>query len=399
METSPSPLANRVDLDVPLPLPLPLQVADEFPIAAQATYLNHAASAPLPRRSADALRRYVDDRQRLYHLYQTGTQDYDTTSLRKKLGALINAPAERVGFTPTTTDGIGAVLNGISWRAGDNVVVPANDFPGVLYACLHLAARGVEVRQVPVPSGHLELDDLIGRFDQRTRAAVVSHVHWHTGHRIDLITLGRACRERGVLSIVDAIQSLGAVPIDVAMAPIDVLVAGTYKWLLGIHGLAVLYVAEPALAAITPDRAGWASMRTSVYAAPPPVLEWAPDATRFAVGGAADPALMVLEKSVELLLEVGVAAIAEHTGSLIDRLTRGLDPSRVRLSSRMDAPSRSAIVSLTTGDRDRDSRLVRSLVADRVVVAQRGPGIRVSPHLYNSAADIDRLLGAVNSFR
>ncbi len=376
---------------------LPLDVLDEFPIAAEATYLNHAASAPLPRRSADVLRRYINDRQRLYHLYQAGTQDYDTTGLRKKLGALINAPPERVGFVPTTTDGIGATLNGVGWRPGDNVVVPANDFPGVVYACLHLAKRGVEVRQIPPTAGHLDLESLIAAFDDRTRAAVVSHVHWQTGHRVDLARFGAACQARGIIAIVDAIQSLGVLPLDATGTSIDVLVAGTYKWLLGIQGLAVLYLSERALATIVPDRAGWVSMRTSVYA--DPVLDWAPDATRFAVGGAADPALMVLDQSVGLLLEIGAAAIAAHTADLVDRLIQGLEQSAVSINSSLARPARSSILSVTTGEPDRDARLVRWLADRRIVVARRGPGIRISPHLHNSLADIDRLLAAIDAFR
>jgi selenocysteine lyase/cysteine desulfurase len=229
--------------------------------------------------------------------------------------------------------------------------------------------------------------------DERTRATVVSHVHWQTGHRIDLCRLGAACRAHGVLSVVDAIQSLGVTPIDVGRSGIDVLVAGTYKWLLGIHGLAVLYLSDRALATIVPDRAGWASMATSVYS--DPILEWAPDATRFAVGGAADPALMVLDQSVALLLEVGVDTIEKHTLGLIDRLLAGLDPERVRVNSSLSPMARSSIVSLTTGDTDRDLRLVRHLAEQRTIVARRGPGIRVSPHLHNSAADIDRLLEGI----
>ncbi|MFN0180548.1 MAG: aminotransferase class V-fold PLP-dependent enzyme [Gemmatimonadales bacterium] len=372
---------------------LPNAVAAEFPIAMEATYLNHAASAPLPARSAAVLRQYVDDRQRLYHLYQTGTQDYDTTELRKKLGRLLGVPAARVGFVPTTTDGIGMVLNGLSWRPGDNVVVPANEFPGVMYACLHLASRGVEVRQVPVPSGHLELTDLFAKFDRRTRAAVVSHVHWHTGHRIDLGALAEACVRRGVLSIVDAIQGVGAAAVDLAATPVDVLLAGSYKWLMGAHGLAAIAVSERAFEAIVPDRAGWASMATSVHARPE--LVWAPDARRYSVGGSADPALMVLEASVDLLLGVGVAAIETHIGSLLVPMAAGLAGAGLTLNTRMSATPSPTFLNATTGDPDRDRALVARLVAERIIVARRGPGIRISPHLYNTAADVDRLLRAV----
>lgn len=374
-------------------VPLPEAVRGEFPIAGQATYLNHAASTPLPARSAAALRRYVDDRQQLYHLYQVGKQDYDAGPLRAKLGALLNTDPERIGFVPTTTDGIGAVLNGLPWAPGDNVVVPADDFPGVIYACLNLAPRGVEVRRVAPHRGHARLQDIAAALDRRTRAAVISHVHWHTGHRLDLSDFAAACRATETLSVVDAIQSLGAVSIDLAAEPVDVLVAGTYKWLLGIHGLAVIASSERALATGVPDRAGWASMATSVHRQP--CLEWARGARRYAVGGGNDAALTALEPSVELLLEVGPAAIESHILGLIRQLATGLESVGLSCNSPLDAPRHPTFLNVTSGDVERDIRLVERLVAEGIIVARRGPGIRISPHLHNSGRDIDRLLAAI----
>ncbi|MSR02317.1 MAG: aminotransferase class V-fold PLP-dependent enzyme [Gemmatimonadetes bacterium] len=366
----------------------------EFPIVGSAAYLNHAASSPLPRRSADALRRYVEDRERLVHLYQTGRQDYDCRPLEAKLGRLLGAPTGSVGFAPTTTDGVSGILNSITWAPGDNVLVPANEFPGVLYACQNLARRGVEVRQAPV-GGHLALGSLFAHADRRTRAVVVSHVHWQSGHRIDLARLAEECRAVGALSIVDAIQSAGAVPIDATAGGVDVLVAGTYKWLMGIPGAAVLYVGPAALATLVPDRAGWTSMATSVH--DEPKLEWAAGAGRFLVGGRPDPILIALEQSVDLLLELGVGTIAGHTGRLIDRLIAGAGAAGVVVRSSTDPAHRSSIVSITTGNPSRDASLVGDLAAREIIVARRGDGIRVSPHCYNTAGHIDRLLEAIAS--
>ena len=160
-------------------------LAHEFPLLGDAVYLNHAASSPLPRRSAQALTRYVEDRQRIAPLYQAGRQDYPVGPLRTKLALLLGTRAEAVAFVPSTTDGVAGALNGIDWRPGDNVVVPANDFPGVVYPCLGLARHGVEVHRVPV-ADHLDLGAFLEAIDSRTRAVAVSHVHWQSGHRIDL---------------------------------------------------------------------------------------------------------------------------------------------------------------------------------------------------------------------
>ena len=362
--------------------------AREFGPVHEAVYLNHAASSPLPRRSADRLREYVDDRERVFRLYQAGRQDYDAAPLRAKLGRLLGGvPAERIAFVPTTTDGMAAALNGVSWCPGDNVVVPANEFPGVLYACLHLAARGVEVRQVPVDQ-HLDLARVAEAVDARTRAVAVSHVHWQTGFRIDLAALGAICRG-GPLSIVDAIQSLGQTPVEPAAHGIDVVVAGSYKWLMAVAGAGVLYVSERALAELTPDRAGWTSVATSVHG--PPRLEWAAGAARWHVGGQADPVLITMESSVDLLLELGIDRIAAHVQALTERLAVGV-PAGIKVHSSRDPAAGTGILSIGTGDLSRDAEIAKQLITRGVIVARRGPGLRVSPHWHNTAADIDRLI-------
>lgn len=361
----------------------------EFPGVRGAAYLNHAASSPLPRRSAAAVSTYQTNRQEVHRLYQAGAQDYDANPLRQKLSRLLGAPVDSLTFVPTTSDGIVSAVNGIDWRPGDNVVCPSNDYPGVIYAALDLERRGVQVRQLPVET-HLDLEQLLGLIDGRTRAVLVSHVHWQTGHRIDLAQLGRACRAAGVLSVVDAIQSVGATPVDLSASGVDILVAGGYKWLMGMPGAAVLYVAPEQLPTIRPDRAGWMSMTTSVFGRP--TIAWKPDASRFQVGGQADPALVALDQSVELLLEVGVPTVERHVKNLLDRLLAGLPGTGLRCLSSLAPESRSTLVCLTTGDRDRDLSLTRELVARGVIVAHRGPGIRVAPHLHNRPRDIDRLL-------
>jgi cysteine desulfurase/selenocysteine lyase len=352
------------------------------------TYLNHAASSPLPRRSAEALQQYAAARERVIPLYQAGRQDYDLTALRAKLGVLLGAPASSVAFVPTTTDGISGILKGIAWRPGDNLVVPANEFPGVLYAALNLDRYGVEVRTIPV-EGHLDLDRIGTAVDGRTRAVVASHVHWQTGHRIDLMAFGRICHGVGALAIIDAIQSLGQLPVQPVVAGIDVLIAGSYKWLMAIPGTAVLFVSDRALAELTPDRAGWTSMATPVHATPR--FEWKQDAARFHVGGQCDPTLIVLERSVDLLLEIGVEVIEAELRSLLDRLIAQL-PAGLAVVSSLVPAQRSGIVSVTTGHRERDDALVDRLVAAGVIVARRGDGIRVSPHWHNTPGDIDRFL-------
>jgi cysteine desulfurase / selenocysteine lyase len=370
--------------------------ADQFTHQRAGVYLNHAASSPLPRRSSQALRAYTDDRERLFHLYRTGTQDYALPVLQQKVGRLLNVPAELVAFVPTTTEAMGAALNSIDWRPGDNVVLPADEFPGVTYPCLHLARHGVMVRRVPV-DGHADLARVLDAIDARTRAVAISWVHWLTGHRLDIAALGAACRSRGVLSIIDAIQGVGAVPVDVTAAQVDYFVAGSYKWLMAVPGTAAVYTSPQYLAAATPDRAGHASMRTSVYDAPR--IDWLPGAARFQVGGPINPALVALEQSVDLLHEVGVPRIQAHVESLLAALERGLREAGFRFNSDRSAAHRSSFVNVTTGDLARDDRIVKALLEQQIVVGRRGPGIRVAPHLHNALEDIERFVTSAAAVR
>lgn len=368
--------------------------ATEFPDQRDGVYLNHAASSPLPRRTATALRAHLADREKLFHLYQTGTQDYSIPKLQAKVARLLNVPAEHVGFVPSTTEAMAGTLNGIDWKPGDNVVVPANEFPGVLYPCLHLERRGVQVKRVPVDR-HADLDRVLSAMDGRTRAVAISWVHWLDGHRLDVARLGEACRKAGVLSIVDAIQGVGGVAIDVAAAQVDLFVAGSYKWLMGIPGTAAIYTSPQLLEAVVPDRAGHAGMKTSVYDAPH--IEWAPGAARFHVGGPINAALIALEHSVDMLTDVGVPRIESHVHELLDVLASKAEASGLRLNSDRSSAHRSTFLNVTTGDAARDDRVVRALVAKRIIVGRRGPGIRVAPHLHNSAADIERLLEGIRA--
>jgi selenocysteine lyase/cysteine desulfurase len=272
------------------------------------------------------------------------------------------------------------------------VVFGDDEFPSVVYAALALERRGVKARAVPVRD-HLSAADLLNAIDRRTRAVVASHVHWQTGHRIDLSELGSGCRAAGPLSIIDAIQSLGAVPTDLSASGVDVLVAGSYKWLFAIPGAAVLYAGERAVDAVTPDRAGWRSMETSVYDRPR--LAWAAGARRFEAGGQPDPTLVALDRSVELLLEVGVERIYRRALGAIDRLLAGIDGTGLLVRSSLQPAHRSTIVSVSTGRPDEDDRLTRALADARIIVARRGAGIRIAPHWHNRDQDIDRAIEVV----
>ena len=207
---------------------------------------------------------------------------------------------------------------------------------------------------------------------------------------MDVVHLGRLCRPRGILLVVDAIQSLGVTRVDVQEMQADVLVAGCYKWLLGIPGVAVMYVRRDVMPRLLPDRAGQEGVKTSMLARPE--LVWKDDAMRYQVGGDCTAALVVLESSLELLLGSGVEQTHSHILGLLDRLIAGLQRAGLTITSSLAPEERSTILSFTTGDATRDEALHKSLLAQNVITSLRPHGIRVAPHVYNAPDDIDALL-------
>ncbi len=288
---------------------------------------------------------------------------------------------------------MGIVANTVDWRSGDNVVLAECEYPGVIYPWLNLVRRGVEVRMTPAPNGQVDMDALVERMDARTRVVSISHVEWTSGYRCDVGRLGRLCRQRGIVLVVDAIQSVGVTPVDVQEMGADVLVAGCYKWMLGIPGTAVMYVRRDAMPALLPDRAGQAGVKTSMAARPD--LVWKDDAMRYQVGSESTAALLVLESSLVLLLESGVERTHAHITALLDRLIPGLQRLGMTITSSLTPETRSTILSFTTGDAARDETLHKHLLEQNVIVSLRPHGIRVAPHFYNAPEDADALLRAI----
>ncbi|MDI6772885.1 MAG: aminotransferase class V-fold PLP-dependent enzyme [bacterium] len=367
----------------------------EFPLTAECAFLNHAASSPLPRRSADALRHYADHAQRKHLRYKAGAPDHDCGPLRRTLADVIKCDPSEITFVPSTCDGVAIAAGGIDWKPGDNVVLPECEYPGAVYPWLNLIRRGVEVRMMPAPNGLVDVDALLGRIDGRTRAVSVSHVEWSSGYLVDVGRIGQVTRPRGILLVVDAIQSLGVTPVDVQQMQADVLVAGCYKMLLGIPGAAVFYVRRDVMPRLLPDRAGQESVQTPMLAQPD--LVWKDDAMRYQVGSDCTAALVVLESSLELLLESGVEQTHSHILALLDRLIPGLQRLGLTITSALAPGTRSTILSFATGDAARDEALHKRLLEQSVILSLRPHGLRVAPHLYNASEDIDRLVAALNA--
>ncbi len=351
------------------------------------TYLDHAAVSPLPCRVRQAMARYVDRRGVTFGFQE----EYESIAprLRAAIARLIGAVPEEIGFVQNTSHGLNIAAQSLPLKPGDNVLFCDMEFPSNVYPWMLLERqRGVEARCVPHDGGGLTLEALEKHADGRTRVVAVSSVEFLTGFRTDLEGIGAWCRERGIYFVVDGIQSVGAVPLDARACHIDLLSCGGPKWLMGPIGIGFLYCRQELLEELTPPMAGcisvvgWENWRDYN-------LTFLPSAARFELGGSNLVGMVGLLASVELLLEVGVAAIHAHTLHLTDLLAADLQKRGYQVVSNLEPARRSAILSFAVpGDpRAAHARLLEAGVA----VSLRESYIRVSPHGYNTEEEIARV--------
>jgi selenocysteine lyase/cysteine desulfurase len=361
----------------------------QLPVTRQWIYLNHAAVAPLCRPAAEGMRRLVRDAE------ENGTANYEAwnqlyADARQSVAALIDSHPDEIAFLKNTTDGLIAVASGTAWSGGDNVVLAEREFPANVYPWLNLQSRGVEVRWVPERDGRLSVDDFAAAVDGRTRVVSVSSVEFLSGFRNDLAGLSALCRERDVLFVVDAIQSLGALPLQVAELGIDCLAADGHKWLMGPEGCALLYCSRRVLDRLGVTSLGWASV-ASAHDFLDYGLALQPDARRFETGTQNTVGIAGLKGAVDFLLAQGISAVGERILALTDQLCAGLERhGYVLLSSRREG-EKSGIVSFSS-PRHAAVQLCRSLRERRIIGSVRGDWLRLSPHFYNTAEEIDQVL-------
>ncbi len=368
---------------------------DQFPVARNWAYLDHAAVAPLPRRSGDVLRDWAA-RQENHGVVVWPENERRLEEVRGTAAALINADRDEIAFINSTTHGIGLIAEGYPWRAGDTVVTAADEYPSNLYPWMNLESRGVGLRQVPSRDGRIVLDDLDAAIDRSTRVLAISHVEFATGFRNDLDALAELCRSRGVALFVDAIQGLGPFRIDVRETPIDFLAADGHKWLLGPEGAGILFVRRDWIDRLRPIGVGWHSVVGS-YNAPVPDFRLKPNAQRWEGGSFTMPGLLTFGASLDLFFEWGPEAV---TRRIADRAERVRELARSAGWSVYGSPreaDRSAIVVLERQGVDPAAAAAELRRRHGVVAACRRGRIRISPHVYNNDEDLERLRAGLSS--
>lgn len=361
----------------------------EFPQANGLCYLNHAAVAPWPKRAADAVSAFASEN------LQQGAQDYPRWSrtertLRDQLRTLLNAPhSDDIALVKNTSEALSFVAQGVDWQVGDQVIISNQEFPSNRLPWEALAKRGVEV--VAVELGAEPEQALIDAMGPSTHLLSISSVQYGTGLRLDLPRLGNACRERGVLFCVDAIQTLGAQPFDVQQIDCDFAMADGHKWLLAPEGLGVFFCHARVRDQLQLTQHGWHMVDAiGDYDR----ADWRParSARRFEAGSPNTLAQQAMSASLSLLLEADMNWVAAQLDARICLLAERLRAlPGVRVLSDLRAGRRSGIITFAVAGQDHKA-LHKALMDRGVVCALRGGGIRWSPHFYTPQSTLESAL-------
>lgn len=378
---------------------------NRMPISRKWAYFDHAAVAPLPQNSCEAIQRWLEE----------ATFEGDTRwlrwageleSLRAAIARLVHSQPAEIALVPNTSTGISIVSEGLDWKPGDNVLFPSNEFPSNSLPWQHLRSRGVEVRTIRVNEhGAIDLSHLSSLIDSRTRLVAASWVGFSTGYRSDLNEIGEIVHRHGALFFVDGIQGAGVFPIELADSPVDFFAADGHKWLLGPEGAGFLYIMAEHLSKLRPILVGWGSVQnasefksveySSAQTSWQESLPWKAGSNRFEVGSMNMVGMIGLRASVELFLELGADRADSPVSAAIQENMELLREGLLRRGAVLgDAPSpenRSGILSFEIPGRDPVE--IRKVLMNRgVVTSVRNGKLRASTHAYNNQEDIDRLV-------
>jgi kynureninase len=368
----------------------------EFPITEQLVYLNNCSLTPLPRSGRERIDRFAREWTELggRAWYECWIGEYE--ALRDAIAGVLGAARDEVAIEPNVSAGLVGVASTLDYAKRPKVVVADLDFPTDGHAFHAVADRGARVEFVRSPDRvRVPLELFERAVDERTSAVCTGHVYFTTGWIQDVRALAEICHRKGAVLIVDAYQSIGAFPFDVHASGIDYLVGGTLKWLMGGPGIAFLYARRDIADRARPSAVGWWGVMDP-FAFDVEHLAYGTGARRFEYGTPAVAAIYAARAGLELLATVGVATVRERHMLLSQRLVDGAIAQGWTVRCPRVAAERTAIVTL---EHPEPQRVVDALRASGVICDSRPGLVRLSPHYFNTAEEMDRALGLLAPLR
>jgi cysteine desulfurase / selenocysteine lyase len=361
-------------------------------------WLNTAHQGPLPRSAVEMAGRAAALKAAPHRIGDDDFRDVPER-LRTLLARLVGSPPDQIVLGNSTSYGLHLVANGLPWQDGDEVLVIEGDYPATILPWQRLAGLGVRVRPLRPAGEQLTAAEVTAAIGPRTRPLAVTWVDSFTGRALDLHALGAACRQAGVLFVVNASQALGARPVDVSATPVDAVVACGYKWLCGPYGTGFAWLHPRLLDQLRPQQAYWLAMQAGQG-----LDQMRGTRVRDDLGVRAFdvfcPASFATTlpwiASLELLLEASIGTVADWDQRLVDRFVSGLDPGRYQLVSPASGAARSTLVVLCAVDGSSE-QCHRRLAEAGIDIAYREGNLRVSVHLFNEPGQIDRTLAVLHA--
>ena len=357
-----------------------------FPAVDRYTYLNTASGGVMSAYAAEAARRYYDEAHTQADVLWDSWLDR-AERVRQQTARFLNAEPDEIAFLPNASLGLNLAAHLFDGDGG--VLTTEDEFPSDTLPWLQ---HGYDVRFIPTAAdGSVSIETIAEAIEPESRYLVTSAVQYRTGFRIDLAALGRLCRSRDLVFVVDATQGIGVFPLDVLQQQIDVLVFSGYKWATAGYGIAVLYIRKNHLEGRALPMAGWRSTREP-YVLRNDHLDLAAQTTALELGHPLFPGIFALGGALRLFDEIGRDRIGARVQTLTVYLHQRLDAHNITVLSTRDPTCQSGITMLGV---EEPRRIADALKAQNIFVAARGHGIRVSLHCYNNYADIDRFIEAL----
>jgi selenocysteine lyase/cysteine desulfurase len=391
------------DMNKPVSDPI-IAARSHFPALKRWTYLDLGGRGVLSREARAALDEHLDER--MLNGLDKDLFFAKTERVRERFANLINAAPDEIAYTKNVSEGLNMVATGLEWKAGDNVILcPELEHPNNIYPWLNLKRHGLETRFIKHDNGHMPVDEMIAAIDEGTRVLTVSTVSFSPGFRTDVDKLGRVCRERGILFLVDAAQSAGVLHTDVVRSNIDALAVSTQKGLLGLYGMGFLYI-----------RREWAEKMQPAYLARFGVdlgradihesdcgdhsFKFMPAARRFDLGNYNYLGVTAADISLKFILELGTEAIESYVVTLARALAQGFIDLGMPVCGGAPGPHLGHTVTVgeygSGGDKgandERINKLYKHLLDNNVKLSVRRGVLRFSAHVYNNMDDVDKVL-------
>ena len=368
-----------------------------------ATYLNTAAHTVMPRVSIRAVEHALEAKK-FPHRVDESVWFEAPVRIRKSLSKMIGAKPEEIAVTTGASAGAAVVAYGLEWKRGDEIITVQREFPLQYATWKPMEEReGVRLRVIAPRDRFITADDLIDALAPKTRIVSVSLVRYDDGSLLDAARLAAACHAQGALLLLDVSQACGAVPMNVNDLGADFMVCAAYKWLLSCYGTGFFWVKSEHLDRLRPGPFYWTGQNTDNFselnfADPKPchhAKRW--DAAEWATYYNFN--LSAMAESVDFVLRAGPEAVTEHNRHLIEFMFSRLPEDRCVLASPLDAHRRGPFGCFTARQPEKTVELYQKLRRENIIVSLRDGKIRVSPYLFNSEQDIDRLVGVVCDWR